>query len=301
MEKLHIAINTKTKVITQLEKKFEITYYKEQAFLEKLLLKEKKYPDIYFHQGSVNTKALDIIEHSKVTIVNSNALKEQICEKRTYIKASKIFVIYPYINTQLKYSKQLKKEFRKKYEIEKEQRIIFFTGKNIILSGLEKFLEIIHSLERDNYKIVIETNTQEKQKIQERVNHYKLDNKTIILENYTNIDELFIAADMFILPTKQKLFALNVLKAMYFKNAVFVSSDNASSEIIDSFSLILGEKDRNTPFKVDALLGNKEELKKIQKENYQVVKNIKFDTYMEELEYIISDNFLTESESTRDF
>ena len=291
MEKLHIAINTKTKVITQLEKKFEITYYSEQTFFEKLLLKEKKYPDIYFHQGSVNTKALDIIEHSTVTIVNSNALKEQICEKRTYIKASKIFVIYPYINTQLKYSKQLKKEFRKKYEIEKEQRIIFFTGKNIILSGLEKFLEIIHSLERDNYKIVIETNTQEKQKIQERVNHYKLDNKTIILENYTNIDELFIVADMFILPTKQKLFALNVLKAMYFKNAVFVSSDNASSEIIDSFSLILGEKDRNTPFKVDALLGNKEELKKIQKENYQVVKNIKFDTYMEELEYIISDNF----------
>ena len=301
MEKLHIAINTKTKVIKELEKKFEITYYTEQSFFEKLLLKEKKYPDIYFHQGSINTKALDIIEHSKVTIVNSNALKEQICEKRTYIKASKIFVIYPYINTQLKYSKQLKKEFRKKYEIKKEQRIIFFTGKNLILSGLEKFLEIVRSLERDNYKIVIETNTQEKQKIQERVNHYKLDNKTIILENYTNIDELFIAADMFILPTKQKLFALNVLKAMYFKNAVFVSSNNASSEIIDSFSLILGEKDRNTPFKVDALLGNKKELKKIQKENYQVVKNIKFDTYMEELEYIISDNFLTESESTRDF
>jgi len=301
MEKLHIAINTKTKVITQLEKKFEITYYKEQTFLEKLLLKEKKYPDIYFHQGSINTKALDIIEHSKVTIVNSNALKEQICAKRTYLKADKIFVIYPYINTQLEYNKQLKKEFRKKYEIKKEQRLIFFTGKNLILSGVEKFFEIVHTLERDNYKIVIETNTQEKQKIQERVKHYKLDNQTIILENYTNIDELFIAADMFILPTKQKLFALNVLKAMYFKNAVFISSDNASSEIIDSFSLILGEKDRNTPFKIDALLGNKKELKKIQKENYQVVKNLKFNTYMEELEYIISDNFLTESASTRDF
>ena len=299
MEKLHIAINTKTKVITQLEKKFEITYYKEQTFLEKLLLKEKKYPDIYFHQGSINTKALDIIEHSKVTIVNSNALKEQICAKRTYLKADKIFVIYPYINTQLEYNKQLKKEFRKKYEIKKEQRLIFFTGKNLILSGVEKFFEIVHTLERDNYKIVIETNTQEKQKIQERVKHYKLDNQTIILENYTNIDELFIAADMFILPTKQKLFALNVLKAMYFKNAVFISSDNASSEIIDSFSLILGEKDRNTPFKIDALLGNKKELKKIQKENYQVVKNLKFNTYMEELEYIISDNFLTESASTR--
>jgi glycosyltransferase involved in cell wall biosynthesis len=301
MKKLHIAINTKTKVITQLEKKFELTYYQEQTFFEKLLLKEKKYPDIYFHQGSINTKALDIIEHSTVTIVNSNALKEQICEKRTYLKADKIFVIYPYITTQSKYDKQLKKEFRKKYQIEKEQRIIFFTGKDLELNGLEKFLETINILEKKNYKIVINANLETLNMLQERLKHYNLDKETIVLENYTNIDELFIISDIFILPTKQKLFALNVLKAMYFKNAVFVSSDNAASEIIDSFSLIVGQKDKNLSFKVDALLGNKEELKKIQKENYQVVKNMTFDNYMEELEYIISDNFLTESASTRDF
>ena len=136
MKKLHIAINTKTKVTKELEKKFETTYYTEQTFFEKLLFKEKKYPDIYFHQGSINTKALDMIEHSKITIVNSNSLKEQICEKRTYIRENKIFVIYPYINTQLQYEKELKKEFRKKYQIKKEQRVIFFTGKDLILSGL---------------------------------------------------------------------------------------------------------------------------------------------------------------------
>lgn len=290
MKKLHIAINTKTKVTAQLEKKFDISYYTEQTLLEKLLFKEKKYPDIYIHQGSMLTKALDMVEHSKITIVNSNALKEQICKKRTYLHADKIFVIYPYINTQLQYDKQLKKEFRKKYEIEKEQRILFFTGKNLIASGLEKFLETVAHLERENYKIVIATNTQEKQKLQERLLHYELDNETIVLENYHNIDELFIISDIFILPTKQKLFAMNVLKAMYFKNAVFISSDNSASEIIDSFSLIIGQKDQNLKFKVDALLGNKQELKKIQKENYQVVKNIQFNSYIEELEDIINDD-----------
>lgn len=290
MKKLHIAINTKTKVTAQLEKKFDISYYTEQTLLEKLLFKEKKYPDIYIHQGSMLTKALDMVEHSKITIVNSNALKEQICKKRTYLHADKIFVIYPYINTQLQYDKQLKKEFRKKYEIEKEQRILFFTGKNLIASGLEKFLETVAHLERENYKIVIATNTQEKQKLQERLLHYKLDNQTIVLENYHNIDELFIISDIFILPTKQKLFAINVLKAMYFKNAVFISSDNSASEIIDSFSLIIGQKDQNLKFKVDALLENKKELKKIQKENYQVVKNIQFNSYIEELEDIINDD-----------
>lgn len=290
MKKLHIAINTKTKVTKELEQKFDVTYYQEQTFFEKLLLKDKKYPDIYFHQGSISTKALDMVEHSKVTIVNSNALKEQICTKRTYINENKIFVLYPYITHKQEYDKQIKKDFRKEYQIEKEERIIFFTGKDLFSNGFEKFLEIINDLERKNFKILIDVNGDIKDRVAERLTHYKLNEKTIILENYSNADELFIAADIFILPTKQKLFAPNVLKAMYFKNAVFVNRENAASEIIDSFSLILGQNDKSISFKVDALLGNKEELKKIQKENYQVVKNIQFDNYMKELEYILEDN-----------
>ena len=128
MKKLHIAINTKTKVTKELEQKFEVTYYQEQTFFEKLLLKDKKYPDIYFHQGAINTKALDMIEHSKVTIVNSNAIKEQIGEKRTYIDEKKIFVLYPYITYRQEYDKQIKKDFRKRYQLEKDERIVFFTG-----------------------------------------------------------------------------------------------------------------------------------------------------------------------------
>jgi len=289
MKKLHIAINRKTQVIKELEKNFEITYYTEQTFFEKLFLKEKKYPDIYFHQGSITTKALDMVEQSKVTIVNSNSLKDQICTKRTHVKENKIFVLYPYINTQLQYEKQLKKDFRKKYQIEKKQRVILFTGKDLFVSGLENFLKIIHNLENKNYKIMIATNTQITEKFKERLTHYNIIDEVIILENYTNMDEVFIASDIFILPTKQKLFAPNVLRSMYFKNAVFVSRDNATSEIIDSFSLIVGENDTSISFKVDALLGNKSELKKIQKENYLVVKNITFDNYMEELNTIIKE------------
>jgi len=301
MEKIHIAINTKTKVLKELEKKFELTYFQEQTFFEKLLLKEKKYADIYFHQGSINTKALDMTEHSKITIVNSNSMKEKISEKRPYIKENKIFVLYPYINTQIKYDKQIKRDFRKKYEIKKEQRIIYFTGKDLITSGLENFLITIINLENKNYKILIDTNTQQVEKLKERLKHFKLDKQTIILENYTNSDKLFIVSDIFIFPTKQKLFASSVLKAMFLKNAVFVSRDNGASEIIDSFSLIFGQNDKTLSFKVDAILGNKEELKKIQKENYQVVKNMTLTNYIGELESIIEDNFLKESVRTMDF
>jgi hypothetical protein len=291
MKKIHIAISTKTKVTKELELKFEVTYYQEQTFFEKLLLKEKKYPDLYFHQGAINTQALDMVENSKLTVVNSNSLKEQICEKRTYIDPKKVHILYPYIVKQLEYDKKMKKAFKVKHQIEKQERIIYFTGKDLISSGLEKFLQTMSEIESKNFKIIIDTNTQAKEKLQERITHYKLDEKTLILENYVVNDELFIAADIFILPTKQKLFAANVLKAMYFKNAVFVNRDNASSEIIDSFSLILGQDDKSISFKIDALLGNKDELKKIQKENYQVVKNINYANYMSELDHIIKDNF----------
>ena len=287
MKKLHIAINTRTKVTQMLQEKFEVTYHQEQTFWEKILLKEKKTPDLYFHQGSINTKALDMIENSRLTIVNSNAIKELILEKRNYFDKNKIIVLYPYLVTDLVYDKNIKKQFRLNHGIEKGERIIYFSSKDLIQGGVDKFLEIVSKLERPNWKILIDTENTSRSIVQEKLDKYQLSSKAIVLENHENKDELFIASDIFILPTKQKLFAPSVLKAMYFKNAVFVNRENAASEIIDSFSLILGTNDQSVPFKVDALLGNKEELKKIQKENHLVVKNITFENYMQELEEII--------------
>jgi len=291
MKNLNIAINTKTKVIKYLETIYNVEYYKQQTLLEKLLLKDKKYPDIYFHQGSLNTTALDMVENSKLTIVNSNSIKETILEKRSYLNENKIFILYPYINATIKYDKKIKKEFRKTHNISKEDRIIYFTAKDLALGGLDKVLEIISQLEKNNFVLLIDTDTLQAHTLKDKLVKLKINDKVIILENYAEKDKLFIAADIFILPTKQKLFAPNVLKAMYYKNAIFVNRDNAASEIIDAFSLIIGQNDQTISFKTDALLENKEELKKIQKENYLVVKNITYDTYIEELNTLIKDNF----------
>jgi hypothetical protein len=288
MKKLNIEIKTKTNIIKRLEEQYELQFYKEQSFFEKILLKEKVYPDIYFHQGALNTKALDSIEHAKLSILNAKGLKKQALEKRSYLNDSKIEVLYPYIATQVKYSKKIKKDFRKLHEIPKETFVILFSAKDITIGGIDKFIDIVLHLENHNYLLVFDIDSKDKEKLDNKLAKAKLESKTLILkENYSK-DELFILSDIYICPTSQTLFNPNVPKAMYLRNIVFVMRENLASEVIDSFSLILGVDDRSIYFKVDALLADKKELKKIQKENAQVVKNMTIDRYFEELQELIA-------------
>ncbi len=290
MNKLHIAIKNKTKLTQSLESIYKADYYKEQTLFEKLLLKNKKYPDIYFHQGTVNDSALSMVENSTKTIVNSKYIKNEIVKKKPY-STKKIEIIYPYLNVNTIYDKQIKKDFRIEYKIPKDTRIIYFTGKDLKQSGITKFFQIVENLNNENFKVIIDTDSLQLETTQTRINKSPIKDKFILLENYTNKENLFIIADIFILPTLQKLFIPNILKAIYFKCAVFIMKSNASSELLDSFSLIQGEQDPSTPFKVDALLLSKDELKKIQKENSEIAQKYTFENSLNNINTIIKNNF----------
>lgn len=301
MNPLHIAIKQKTKVTKALESLYNVTYYQEQTFLQKLLLKDKQYPDIYFLQGSVNTNSLDFVENSKLTIVNSKKIKEQILDKKSYLNEKKIEVLYPYLTNKSEHNKEIKKAFKKQYNIDKELVVILFSAKDVIKNGIDKFIEIILHLENKNYKLIFDITSKDKELVITKLKKSKIFEKSLVFTEYENQDELFIIGDIFILPTKLQLFAPTVLKAMYLKNIVFVERNNAASELIDSFSLILGQDDRSIYFKIDSLLSNLKEIKKIQKENSLVVKNMKFEKYMEELQENINFHLSKDSSSTRDF
>lgn len=290
MEKLKIAIKNKNKITSMLEEQYEVEYDQEQTFLEKLMMKTKVYPDIYFHQGTFNTKAKEQIESARIVIVNTNQMKDEILEKVTYIKPDKIHVVYPYLVNNTKYDKEIKNSFKEQHNIPSNHKIIYFTGKNLIQSGVDKFLHIIFSLDEKKFKVIIDTDEEQAAILKNKVTQYELQDKVLILENYENKDELFIASDIFILPTKQRLFVPNVLKAMYYQNAVFVMRANPTSEIIDSFSLILSESDLTVNFKIDALIANKDELKEIQKENKVKAKEFSLKKSFKKIVKIIEKN-----------
>ena len=99
------------------------------------------------------------------------------------------------------------------------------------------------------------------------ISKYNFGDEVLLLEDYEKPNDLFLVADIFILPTYNKSFATNILKAMYCKCAVLSTTTNYASELIDVFATMENPSDPNTSFKVDALLSREEDLKLIQKEN----------------------------------
>jgi len=291
MKKLTIAIKNKTNLTVQLEKNYTVEYYKKPSLLASLLLQKKATPDIYFHTGFLSRDAVSMIEKAKITIVNSHSMKSAIIQKISHIEEDKISVLLPYVYSKTTYDSSIKKAFRKKHSIEKKSKIIFFRGKDLEKSGLNSVFDTISRMYKENFTLLIESSSKQIKPLKLKMERSEIKFKYILLEEYENIDELFIASDIFILPTMQKYFAHDVLRAMYYRNAVFLTETNYAAELIDTFSLIHGVDDTSISFKVDSLLINKDELKKIQKENQKIAKKHSLQKSIEKISYLIEENF----------
>lgn len=291
MNSLKIAIKNKTNLTLQLEKIYDVKYHEKPTFLSKILLKEKEKPNIYFHKGFLSSDAVELIEDSDIVIVSSLNIKKEIIDKVSHIDISKIHVIYPYVINKTQYDKSIKKEFRKSHNIEKNSKVVLFRGKDLSKSGLDMVFDVITRMYNENFILVIESSAKQINPLKLQMEKSEIKFNYILLEDYEKIDDLFIASDIFILPTQQKYFSLDVLKAMYYRNAVFLMEENHASEIIDTFSLIQSTEDRSVSFKVDSLLINKKELKKIQKENEKIAQNNSLEQSIDKIREILRNSF----------
>ena len=280
MNKISIHFRNKTNLIKELEKDERISIQKKQSLIKKLSFSKKEYADIYFHSGLLDDDAILNINNSKKTIVNSKRIKKEISEKLD-ISKDKIKVIYPSINMTYKKTKDAKEKFCKQFDIDSTPKIIFFTAKNLKTSGVKEFFDIIVSLNSMNKQIVVSSDKNQITSLKFLISKYNFGAEVLLLEDYENTNDLFLAADIFLLPTYNKSFATNILKAMYCKCAVIATSTNYASELLDVFATMESPSDSNTSFKLDALLQREEDLKEIQKYNrkiakkYELAKNIK--------------------------
>lgn len=287
MNQTTIYYKNKTKVIEEIEKQEFIRTLKEPSILKKLTFSKQEYPDIYFHSGLIDDKTISLIENSKKTIVNSKALKKEVLLK-CKVSEENITLIYPSIDIFDKKAKEIKSKICSELNIDEKNKIIFFTAKNFKKSGIKELIEIIHSLYYKDFQVIIAGDTTSINNLRFQVSKYNTDNKFILLEDHANIDDLFFISDIFILPTYNKSFAVNVLKAMYCKCAVFVSFNNHAKELIDVFSTMESPTDRSIPFKVDALLNSKSDLKLIKKQNRKIAKEFTLSKNLERLNEVIS-------------
>jgi glycosyltransferase involved in cell wall biosynthesis len=261
-----ISYKTNNILINKLSKQDNIEILKDANFLLKLFSK-KKYADVYFHSGNLDENSVDNILNAKMTIANCFSAMNEIIAK-TKISHEKVKVIYPSIDIEYKKNKDVKEKLCEELQIDTKNKIILFTAKNFKTSGVKEFLDICSSISYEEFKIIIAGEKQQIRTLQFQIPKYQnLQDKIILLEDYKNMDDLFLASDVFILPTYNKSFSTNVVKAMFCRCAVFLSIDNDAKEIVDVFASMDSPSDSAMSFKLDAVLNGKDDLKLIKKDN----------------------------------
>ncbi len=269
MNKTTISYKTTNLLIEKLKQQTNIQVLKEKGFFS-LLFSKNHFPDIYFHSGNLDEKAIENIKNSKITVTNSFASMNEIIAK-TKISHEKIKVIYPSINVEYKNIKEIKVKLCQELQIDLNTKLIFFTAKNFKSSGVKEFLDICSSITYLDFKIIIAGEQKQIANLNFQLPKYsKLQDKIILLGNYSKIDDLFLASDIFLLPTYNKSFSTNIIKAMYCKCVVFLSLENDAKEVVDVFASMDSPTDPSTAFKIDAILSNESDLEMIKEQNKEL-------------------------------
>ena len=275
-------------LINNLKHRKDIKILKKPSFLTKLFSK-KRYPDIYFHSGELDENSIEFIKNSKFVVTNSFSNLNLILAK-TKISHEKIKVIYPSVDIKYQKPKELKEKYKDRFSLTENTKIIFFTAKNFKTSGVKEFLQIVSNLSFIDFKVIIAGTKQQLAALEFTLPKYsKLEPKIILLdESKEKLDELYLISDVFLLPSYNKNIASSVIKAMFCKCVVFSTMNNDAKEIIDVYATMENPNDPSTSFKIDAILFDENELKKIKKQNRNIALEMSLDKNIEKFNDILT-------------
>ena len=275
-------------LINNLKHRKDIKILKKPSFITKLFSK-KRYPDIYFHSGELDENSIEFIKNSKFVVTNSFSNLNLILAK-TKISHEKIKVIYPSVDIKYQKPKELKEKYKDRFSLTENTKIIFFTAKNFKTSGVKEFLQIVSNLSFIDFKVIIAGTKQQLAALEFTLPKYsKLEPKIILLdESKENLDELYLISDVFLLPSYNKNIASSVIKAMFCKCVVFSTMNNDAKEILDVYATMENPNDPSTAFKIDAILFDENELKKIKKQNREIALEMSLDKNIDKFNDILT-------------
>ena len=275
-------------LINNLKHRDDIKILKKPSFITKLFSK-KRYPDIYFHSGELDENSIEFIKNSKFVVTNSFSNLNLILAK-TKISHEKIKVIYPSVDIKYQKPKELKEKYKDRFSLTENTKIIFFTAKNFKTSGVKEFLQIVSNLSFIDFKVIIAGAKQQLAALEFTLPKYsKLEPKIILLdESKEKLDELYLISDVFLLPSYNKNIASSVIKAMFCKCVVFSTMNNDAKEILDVYATMENPNDPSTAFKIDAILFDENELKKIKKQNREIALEMSLDKNIDKFNDILT-------------
>lgn len=288
MKQTTVYYKMRNTLINNLKHRDDIKILKKPYFLTKLFSK-KRYPDIYFHSGELDENSIEFIKNSKFVVTNSFSNLNLILAK-TKISHEKIKVIYPSVDIKYQKPKELKEKYKDRFSLTENTKIIFFTAKNFKTSGVKEFLQIVSNLSFIDFKVIIAGAKQQLAALEFTLPKYsKLEPKIILLdESKEKLDELYLISDVFLLPSYNKNIASSIIKAMFCKCVVFSTMNNDAKEIIDVYATMENPNDPSTAFKIDAILFDENELKKIKKQNRNIALEMSLDKNIEKFNDILT-------------
>ena len=288
MKQTTIHYKTSNTLINRLKARDDIKILKKSSFLTKLFSK-KRYPDIYFHSGELDENSIEFIKNSKFVVTNSFSNLNLVLAK-TKLSHEKIKVIYPSVDIKYQKPKELKEKYKDRFSLTENTKIIFFTAKNFKTSGVKEFLQIVSNLSFIDFKVIIAGTKQQLAALEFTLPKYsKLEPKIILLdESKENLDELYLISDVFLLPSYNKNIASSVIKAMFCKCVVFSTMNNDAKEILDVYATMENPNDPSTAFKIDAILFDENELKKIKKQNREIALEMSLDKNIDKFNDILT-------------
>ena len=122
-------------------------------------------------------------------------------------------MVYPYPVVKYEHNPSVQNDFKKQYGIDPDNKIIFFTANDLLKSGVKSFFKIISSLEQKNFEVVVESGKKQIEQLKILLNRQKLDFKIHYIEDYPDIDILFLVSDIYIASTIQKPFFEQYIKS----------------------------------------------------------------------------------------
>ena len=108
-------------------------------------------------------------------------------------------MIYPSIDIIYDKPKTIKKNICEKFDIDSKKKLLFFTAKNFEKSGIKEFIQIIASLSNNNYHVLIAGDKREITTLKFKMSKINMFEHITLIEDYENINELFLESDIFIL------------------------------------------------------------------------------------------------------
>ncbi len=224
-----------------------------------------------------------VFQDSKIIIANSQRGKDEII-KHYHIEPSKIEVVYngiPHPSYDKLHAKQ-------KLVFDFGVPIILFVGSGFHRKGVMHYLNILSLIKAPFLGIVIGKDKYQS-KYEALAKRLGLGEKVRFLGSQKGIEDYYAASDIFLFPTLYEPFSNATLEALYFGNAVFTTEQNGASEIIPHKNQIMQTpKSYEISSEIEALLNDKERLKRVQGESRSVVLELSLEKNLEQTLNIIN-------------